>query len=70
MVFVCFNRNDKVDPLIFNTWMLLLARTPRSVLWLLGNRCVISSNLPLICCANPSHHLTCSPVHICMAPRQ
>lgn len=36
-VYVCFNRNDKIDPNVYALWMSLLARTPSAVLWLLGN---------------------------------
>lgn len=34
-VFCCFNQLYKVDPAIFDVWMRLLKRVPRSVLWLL-----------------------------------
>ncbi|GBG26091.1 UDP-N-acetylglucosamine--peptide N-acetylglucosaminyltransferase 110 kDa subunit [Hondaea fermentalgiana] len=34
-VFANFNKNDKHEPLSFETWMQVLRRTPGSVLWLL-----------------------------------
>lgn len=34
-VFCCFNNSFKIEPLVFDVWMRLLARTPDSVLWLL-----------------------------------
>ena len=33
-VYCCFNEPIKIDPLIFETWMKILHKTPDSVLWL------------------------------------
>ena len=35
-VLCCFNGAYKIDPIMFGAWMRVLARAPRSVLWLLG----------------------------------
>jgi predicted O-linked N-acetylglucosamine transferase (SPINDLY family) len=35
VVFCCFNASPKIDPAIFDVWMRILGRVPRSVLWLL-----------------------------------
>jgi predicted O-linked N-acetylglucosamine transferase (SPINDLY family) len=44
-VFCCFNRNNKLNPRCFDTWMRLLAAVPRSVLWLLATDPIAESNL-------------------------
>jgi protein O-GlcNAc transferase len=44
-VFCCFNDTAKITAQVFNLWMRLLARTPGSVLWLLGGNDVAVANL-------------------------
>lgn len=44
-VFCCFNNNYKITPGLLDVWMRLLSRVEGSVLWLLGDRPVASSNL-------------------------
>jgi protein O-GlcNAc transferase len=44
-VFCCFNNNYKIDPLIFDVWMRILANVPGSVLWLLVRFPVVEDNL-------------------------
>jgi len=34
-IFACFNNNYKITPYIFNSWMNILKRVPKSILWLL-----------------------------------
>ena len=36
-VYCCFNNNYKITPVMFETWMRILSRTPGSVLWLLAD---------------------------------
>ena len=33
-IYACFNKNLKINPLIFNCWMKILKKTPNSLLWL------------------------------------
>lgn len=35
IIYCCFNKLDKVEPIIFATWMRILAQVPNSLLWLL-----------------------------------
>jgi len=44
-VYCCFNSNYKLNPTLFDVWMRLLQRNPRSVLWLLRESEVASANL-------------------------
>lgn len=44
-VFCCFNSNHKILPDVFAVWMRLLAGTPGSVLWLLGDNAAAMQNL-------------------------
>jgi predicted O-linked N-acetylglucosamine transferase (SPINDLY family) len=44
-VYCCFNNTYKLNPLIFDVWMRLLAGTPGSVLWLLAPGAAAASNL-------------------------
>ncbi|MGE0083705.1 MAG: tetratricopeptide repeat protein [Desulfococcaceae bacterium] len=44
-VFCCFNQSYKIEPLMFDTWMRILARVPQSVLWLLGGSEIAEKNL-------------------------
>jgi len=46
-VFCCFNNNYKITPSMFDCWMQILKTTPGSVLWLLEDNAVASSNLCL-----------------------
>jgi predicted O-linked N-acetylglucosamine transferase (SPINDLY family) len=45
LVFCCFNRNSKVNPITFEIWMRLLGRAPGSVLWLLATHPAAAENL-------------------------
>jgi predicted O-linked N-acetylglucosamine transferase (SPINDLY family) len=44
-VYCCFNSIQKINPDIFGAWMRILARVPRSVLWLLGSDPIATANL-------------------------
>ncbi|MDP2811642.1 MAG: tetratricopeptide repeat protein [Rhodocyclaceae bacterium] len=44
-VFCCFNAPWKISPQMFDIWMRLLARVPRSVLWLFGDDPALQANL-------------------------
>jgi len=44
-VFCCFNTNYKIEPLIFDIWMRILASVPGSVLWLIPRFPVVKENL-------------------------
>ncbi|AFZ26553.1 TIGR03032 family protein [Cylindrospermum stagnale PCC 7417] len=44
-VFCCFNNNYKIEPLIFDAWMRILADVPEGVLWLLPRFPVAKENL-------------------------
>ena len=44
-VFCCLNNSYKIDPQIFDLWMRILSRVPRSVLWLLGPSEILQNNL-------------------------
>jgi predicted O-linked N-acetylglucosamine transferase (SPINDLY family) len=44
-VFCCFNNNYKITPELFDIWMDLLKKVDKSVLWVLGRREVVCSNL-------------------------
>lgn len=46
-VFCCFNNNYKITPAMFDCWMQILKDKPNSVLWLLEDNAVASSNLCL-----------------------
>ena len=45
MVYVCFNNHHKLEPETFSSWMRILARVPRSVLWLLRPNDLAVKNL-------------------------
>ncbi len=45
VVFCCFNAPYKLNPAMFDVWMRILVRTPRSVLWLLGESDALQRNL-------------------------
>jgi len=45
LVFCCFNRNCKINPESFGTWMRLLSAVPGSVLWLLATHPAAADNL-------------------------
>jgi predicted O-linked N-acetylglucosamine transferase (SPINDLY family) len=44
-VFCCLNNTHKINPLMFDLWMRLLAQLPDSVLWLLCHETVVRDNL-------------------------
>jgi predicted O-linked N-acetylglucosamine transferase (SPINDLY family) len=44
-VFCCFNKNFKISPDVFATWMRILKQAPGSVLWLLAYSKTVSKNL-------------------------
>lgn len=44
-VFCSFNRCVKLDPIMFGAWMAILARVPRSVLWLWRDAATTEENL-------------------------
>jgi protein O-GlcNAc transferase len=44
-VFCCFNNNYKIVPVVYDTWMRLLRRVDRSVLWLLSDNPEAEKNL-------------------------
>jgi len=44
-VFCCFNNDYKITPTMFDVWMRLLQRVPRSVLWLLEDNPAAAHNL-------------------------
>ncbi|MCC6134674.1 MAG: tetratricopeptide repeat protein [Gammaproteobacteria bacterium] len=46
MVFCCFNKPSKFDPVMFSVWMRILSQVPGSVLWLLAaSKPDVASNL-------------------------
>lgn len=51
IIYTCFNRWHKIDPIMFTSWMNILARQPNSYLWLYGggkdnNASDSSNNVP------------------------
>ncbi|MBF2073360.1 MAG: TIGR03032 family protein [Synechococcales cyanobacterium C42_A2020_086] len=38
VIFCCFNKSQKIEPIIFAAWMRILSQVPSSVLWLLSDR--------------------------------
>ena len=44
-VYACFNNVYKIEPEVFRAWMRILARVPRSVLWLYVGRTTARDNL-------------------------
>lgn len=46
-VFCAFHQSFKIDPIMFNSWMNVLARVPESVLWLLKNNDDTEQNLKM-----------------------
>ena len=44
-VFCCFNNNYKITPGTFDSWMRILERVEGSVLWLLEDNALATSNL-------------------------
>jgi predicted O-linked N-acetylglucosamine transferase (SPINDLY family) len=44
-VFACFNNNYKITPPIFDSWMKILSRVPKSILWLLADNPMAKDNL-------------------------
>lgn len=47
IVFCSFNKANKIEPLMFHTWMNLLKKTPDSVLWLIDDNSVATKTLKL-----------------------
>jgi predicted O-linked N-acetylglucosamine transferase (SPINDLY family) len=45
IVFCCFNNNWKITPIIFESWMRILRKLPRSVLWLYAENPWATKNL-------------------------
>lgn len=45
IVFCCFNRSHKILPIIFNSWMNILTKVEKSVLWLFHDNEISSNNL-------------------------
>jgi predicted O-linked N-acetylglucosamine transferase (SPINDLY family) len=45
LVFCCFNQSWKITPAVFAVWMRLLKGIPNSVLWLLQDNTIATSNL-------------------------
>ena len=44
-VFCCFNNNYKINPVVFDSWVKILLAIDKSVLWLLEDNHIASSNL-------------------------
>ena len=44
-VFCCFNNSYKLTPAVFDSWMRILTRVPKSVLWLSQNNPAVVDNL-------------------------
>ncbi|HEV2269387.1 MAG TPA: tetratricopeptide repeat protein [Steroidobacteraceae bacterium] len=63
-VFCCFNNIYKIQPAIFGSWMRILRRTPRSVLWLAGAGERAQANL-----AAEAYRRGIDPERIIFAPR-
>ena len=51
-VFCCFNRNRKIMPRTFASWMRILLRVPGSVLWLLPDNPTAAANLKRMAAAS------------------
>jgi len=45
IVFCCFNKSSKLDPLMFAVWTRILQQVPNSVLWLLASKPEVITNL-------------------------
>jgi predicted O-linked N-acetylglucosamine transferase (SPINDLY family) len=45
IVFCCFNNNWKITPIMFESWMQILQRVPKSVLWLYAENQWASKNI-------------------------
>ncbi|QLE54208.1 TIGR03032 family protein [Nostoc sp. TCL26-01] len=44
-VFCCFNNNYKIEPVMFDIWMSILASVPGSVIWLFSRFPIVEDNL-------------------------
>jgi predicted O-linked N-acetylglucosamine transferase (SPINDLY family) len=44
-VFCCFNNNYKINPVVFDSWVKILLAVDKSVLWLLEDNHIASTNL-------------------------
>ena len=47
-IFCCFNSHQKINPIIFNSWMYILNNTKNSILWLLKDNRFSQDNLRLL----------------------
>jgi len=45
IVFCCFNRQEKIEPPIFDAWIRILKKVPKSVFWLYSNSQLAEKNL-------------------------
>ena len=46
-IFCCFNSHQKINPIVFNTWMEILKKTSKSVIWLLKDNKFSEKNLKI-----------------------
>ena len=63
-VFCCFNNSYKIAPAMFDRWMRVLLRLPRSVLWLLHDNEWAEANL-----RREAHHRGIAAERLIFAPR-
>ena len=47
LIFCSFNSNHKINPFIFNTWMNILKKVKKSILWIYANNEIARQNLKL-----------------------
>lgn len=52
VVFCCFNGMQKITPVVFERWLVILQSVPGSVLWLLNNASEINDRLKQLAAAN------------------
>ena len=45
LIFCSFNSNHKINPFIFNTWMNILKKVEKSILWIYANNEIAQQNL-------------------------
>jgi len=63
LILVCFNQHYKLNPLVFEVWMRVLARVPDASLWLMKGQAHAQENL----CAEAAKH-GIDPARILFAP--
>jgi len=63
-IFCCFNNSYKITPNVFDIWMNILSRVENSILWLLEDNPVTSSNL-----RNEAYIRNVDPNRLIFAPR-